>query len=154
MKRLHRSDSDKVLGGVCGGLGEYMGIDPLILRVAFVILAMMNGVGLTLYVLMWVFMPRAEAEHTGREEVVRQNVAEIRDRARELGAEARDAFGGGWSDSNQSNQWMLIGGGVLVVVGLLILLQNFGLLWSFVKLWPLVLIAIGAMMLLNNLRDR
>ena len=131
-----------------------MGIDPLILRVAFVILSMINGIGLTLYVLMWLFVPRAQAEHAGHEQVVRQNVAEIRDRARELGAEARDAFGGGWSDSNQSNQWMLIGGGVLVVVGLLVLLQNFGLLWSFVKLWPLILIAFGAMMLLNNLKDR
>src|SRR5947209_5413007 len=54
--RLHRSTGDSMLGGVCGGLAEYSGIDPLLWRVGFVALAVM-GPGVPVYLLLWVFLP-------------------------------------------------------------------------------------------------
>jgi phage shock protein PspC (stress-responsive transcriptional regulator) len=53
---VRRSATDKVLGGVCGGLAEYSGIDPLLWRVGFIALAVM-GPGLPVYLLLWVFLP-------------------------------------------------------------------------------------------------
>ena len=154
MKRLYRSDKEKLVGGVCAGLGVYFGLDPLILRILFVILALVNGIGMAIYLLMWLLVPRAQREYEGQEEIVRSNVEEMRGRARELGQEAREALEHTRSSGTRSGNRMLMGGAVLVGAGLLVLLQNLGLLWSFGKLWPIVIIAVGAMILLNNLKDR
>lgn len=154
MNRLGRSSRDKVIGGVCGGLADYLRVDPLIVRVIMVVLAMINGIGFAVYLLMWVLVPAAQVEYPSQEEMVRRNVEEIRDRARELGDEARDALGDRWYAEDKAGSRMLIGGVVLVGVGLLVLLRNFGLLWWFGKLWPLVLIAIGVAVLLSNLKEK
>lgn len=57
-KRLYKSDSDKWVGGVLGGLGEYVDVDPNLLRIGFLVLTL-AGVGSTipLYLLLWFFMP-------------------------------------------------------------------------------------------------
>ena len=57
--RLHRSATDRMLGGVCGGLAEYSGIDAVLWRVAFIALTLLGGSGLLFYVLLWVLMPSA-----------------------------------------------------------------------------------------------
>ncbi len=59
MKRLYRSRRDKVLAGICGGMGDYTGIDPVIWRIIFIILMLPGGVpGTLLYALMWVIIPK------------------------------------------------------------------------------------------------
>ena len=57
---LHLSDTDRKVAGVCGGLGETFGIDPLLFRVAIVILAFIGGAGVLLYIALWLLMPRAQ----------------------------------------------------------------------------------------------
>ena len=52
--RIRRSRSDKVLGGVCGGLGAAVGIDPLWFRLGFIFLALSSGVGVLLYIIAWI----------------------------------------------------------------------------------------------------
>lgn len=57
-KKLTRSASDKMLGGVCGGLGNYFGIDATLVRVAFAALVLVGaGSPLLLYLLLWIIMP-------------------------------------------------------------------------------------------------
>ena len=56
---LRRSGTDRMAGGVCGGLAEYSGIDSLLWRVGFVGLTLAGGAGVLLYVLLWVLMPPA-----------------------------------------------------------------------------------------------
>jgi phage shock protein PspC (stress-responsive transcriptional regulator) len=53
-KRLYRSASDKVFGGVAGGIAEYFAIDPVIIRVIFVLLAIFGGGGLLIYIVLWI----------------------------------------------------------------------------------------------------
>jgi phage shock protein PspC (stress-responsive transcriptional regulator) len=55
--QLRRSRTDKILGGVNGGLAEYSGIDPLLWRVGFVALAFAGGTGVVVYLLLWLLMP-------------------------------------------------------------------------------------------------
>lgn len=55
--RLMRSTVEKRFTGVCGGIGEYYGIDPTIVRIAFVILAIGGGTGFLIYPLLWLIMP-------------------------------------------------------------------------------------------------
>ena len=59
--RVHLSSTDKKIAGVCGGLGEWLDLDPVFLRVAFVVLAFAGGLGVLLYAVFWLVMPRAPA---------------------------------------------------------------------------------------------
>ena len=57
MSRLVRPRSDRIIGGVCAGLGLYFGIDPVIVRLLFVVLAITTGLSVVLYPILWVIMP-------------------------------------------------------------------------------------------------
>jgi phage shock protein PspC (stress-responsive transcriptional regulator) len=59
--RLHLSSTDRKLAGVCGGLGEYFTLDPILFRVGFVLLAFACGAGILLYVVLWMLLPHAAA---------------------------------------------------------------------------------------------
>ncbi|MFH0763973.1 MAG: PspC domain-containing protein [Candidatus Omnitrophota bacterium] len=59
MKKLYLSDSNKKIGGVCGGLGEYFDIDPTLVRVAFIFVTLLSfGLGVVAYILTWMIIPR------------------------------------------------------------------------------------------------
>ena len=60
-KGLHLSRTDRKIAGVCGGLGEWLDVDPVFLRVAFVLLALAGGLGIVVYIVLWLFVPRAPA---------------------------------------------------------------------------------------------
>ena len=55
--RLTRSRSDRMVAGVCGGLGNYLGIDPVIIRLLWAAAIFMYGSGLFLYILAWIIIP-------------------------------------------------------------------------------------------------
>jgi phage shock protein C len=55
-RRLFRSQSKKVVAGVCGGLGDYFAVDPVWFRVGFVVLALGGGSGILIYLLMWLIV--------------------------------------------------------------------------------------------------
>lgn len=57
IRKLYRSRTSRQLAGVCGGLGEYFGIDPTLVRVVFVIMALLGGPGILLYIILWLVMP-------------------------------------------------------------------------------------------------
>lgn len=58
-RRLMRSRDDRLLGGVAGGLGAYFGIDPVIVRLVFVVLALAGGGGVLAYLIAWIVIPEA-----------------------------------------------------------------------------------------------
>jgi phage shock protein C len=59
IKRLYRSNKDRLLGGVCGGIAEYLGIDPISVRLAWVFFTLFSfGAGILLYIIAWVVIPR------------------------------------------------------------------------------------------------
>ncbi len=60
-KRLYRSTENKMIAGVCGGLGEYFDIDPTIVRLVVVAAAVAAGSGLVAYILAWIVIPQRQA---------------------------------------------------------------------------------------------
>ncbi|MGE5530718.1 MAG: PspC domain-containing protein [Bacteroidota bacterium] len=57
-KKLYRSNSDKMIAGVCGGLGKYFGIDPTLIRLVFALLVVFGvGSGILLYIILAIVMP-------------------------------------------------------------------------------------------------
>jgi phage shock protein C len=56
-RKLYRSRKDRKLGGVCGGLAQYVNVDATAIRVIFVVLAVLGGSGLVIYLAMWILVP-------------------------------------------------------------------------------------------------
>lgn len=122
-QRLYRSRTERMVSGVCGGLAEYFDIDPTIVRVVYAVATVLTGFlpGILLYLVMALVMP---VGHAG--EAV-EGVAVPTSRTVAAGA-------------------------ILVVLGALLLLGNFGLLawWSWTRLWPLLLVLVGAVLLMRG----
>ena len=59
-KKFYLSSTDKKIGGVCGGLAEYFEVDPLLVRIGFLILFLGWGVGLLAYILLWILAPKKD----------------------------------------------------------------------------------------------
>ena len=59
-RRIYRDPDDRMLGGVCGGLGAYLGIDPVIIRVLFVLCLIIFGIGFLVYIILWIVIPEAK----------------------------------------------------------------------------------------------
>lgn len=57
--QLTRSETDKRIGGVCGGIAQYFGIDPTLVRIGFVVAAFM-GFGILAYVVLWIVLPKGQ----------------------------------------------------------------------------------------------
>lgn len=56
IRRVYRSRTEKVMGGICGGLGKYFHVDPVLLRIIWVILGL-SGVGVVAYIVCWIVIP-------------------------------------------------------------------------------------------------
>ena len=60
-KKLYRSDENKMLAGVCGGIAEYFGVDPTLIRLAWVVFSLLGGSGLLAYILAAIILPRDDS---------------------------------------------------------------------------------------------
>ena len=56
-KRLYRSKENKIIGGVCGGIAEYFSIDPVIIRLLWVLMVLGYGFGVLAYIIAWIIIP-------------------------------------------------------------------------------------------------
>ena len=77
-KLLYRSEKNKIIGGVCGGLGEYFNIDPSIVRIVFALAFFTEGFGLLLYVILWIILPSYSSIDKDSSDVINENKEEIK----------------------------------------------------------------------------
>lgn len=90
-KRITRSRSDRMVAGVAGGLAAYFGIDPIFIRLAFVVLTLLNGIGAVLYLVLWLIVPNEGSLIEGRS-TVQDAIAEMQTFVQELVARVRSVF--------------------------------------------------------------
>jgi signal transduction histidine kinase len=114
---LRRDTEHRVLGGVCAGLGRHLGVDPLIVRVAFVAAATAGGVGVALYLLAWAFVPAGDAPAAALRLRTGRGAVEIA-----LGV-------------------------ALLALSALLTFRALGVWFSDVVVWPVVLVAAGGALL-------
>lgn len=157
-QRFYRS-SDRILGGVCAGLAEGFHVDALWIRVAFLVLIFVQGVGLFLYVVLWLVMPeRLEggAERSGFDAMtvdLRRIWWEVQHPTAARPQPAAPAPQGGAQPTGTFQNQSLVFGLVLVAIGLVLLGTNIGIInWSVV--WPAALITLGIVILVRNLEKR
>jgi len=103
MKRLYRNMDDRILGGVCSGLGAYVNLDPVIVRVIFVI-ATLSGISILVYLIMWIVIPPAlttakKLEMQGDpvnieniEKTIRKEMGHLKDKLNDLTEQAKNTF--------------------------------------------------------------
>jgi phage shock protein C len=143
--RLYRSRSNVMVAGVCAGLGEYLRIDPTLVRLFFVLLSLGNGIGVFVYLLLWIVVPRQGAEPMEMDETMRSGAHEIAERARQLGDELRQDL------ASPNPRAGLILGGTLILLGAVLLLHNLNVYWlrwlDFDVIWPVLLIVGGLVLL-------
>jgi phage shock protein PspC (stress-responsive transcriptional regulator) len=147
-RRLLRDTRRGLVGGVAAGFGRYLDVDPVLVRVALVLLAFANGIGVLFYLVCWALIPRdpegggAEAAPSGAEAV--------REAGRRFAEEVR-------ANAPGSEHVRAALGGMLILIGGLLLADNLGWLrwprWANVEtLWPLLLVAFGAGLLMKSRR--
>ena len=148
--RLVRVQEGAVLGGVCIGLARYLNVDPLFPRLIFIALAFGPGIGVIIYLILWVALPReGQAGGQSFEQSVRAGAEEVAARAQAMGQEfaagVRASSDGENTGQNQrAAMWI---GTALIVAGAVFLAQTLDVSWlrwlSFDLLWPLLLVAAG-----------
>jgi phage shock protein C len=122
-KKLTRSRSRRILGGVCGGLGEYFDVDAIIFRFAFFALLMAGGSSIIIYLILMIVIPnepslsQTQAQANAGLSVVPQGEAD--------------------------NSTRLVIGLLLITAGVFILLNNLVPYFRLEKLWPAILVIIG-----------
>lgn len=136
-KILYRSETDKVIGGVCGGLAETFGIDSTLVRLVFLVAFIFGGTGLLLYLILWVIIPTKKNISKSVNDTIHENIEELKETATNFGKNIK----------TDNNNKMFIGI-VVIAMGIIFLMNNFGYhVVSISKLWPLVIIALGFMMI-------
>ena len=92
-KRLYRSRVDRMLGGVCGGLGEYFDVDPVLMRLVFVAGTVLSGgLGIPAYLVLWILVPKEGTSAASRPAAWRQNTDEIVTEVRRFGSEVGETI--------------------------------------------------------------
>lgn len=141
---LYRSRDNRLLGGVCGGIGAYLRLDASLVRVYFVLLAFTGGIGWLLYLILWAAAPYEGQGTFGSPATIRDGIIEITAKAQELGDDVRRTVG------RPNPQLGMFVGALLVLIGGLALLRALeipGLGWLHVGLlWPLLLIIGGVVL--------
>lgn len=128
-RRLERSRDDRVLAGVCGGLGEYFGVDAVLIRIAALVLLFAGGAGALLYLIGWIAMPEAPEARVGA------------------------AAGSVPAHPPERTSGAVALGLLFVALGAFFLVDEIWsdfLAWKYI--WPVVLIAVGAAVLLRAQR--
>lgn len=146
-RRFYRSKKDRIITGVCGGLAQYFNIDPVFVRVAFILLTFANGFGVLLYLILLIFIPEepGEAAEIDREE-------KIKEFANRVGQEAKSWTEGVRSDKNWLGDKRNVIGLIIIIFGLILLINQL-FAWSWFKwhlFWPLLVIIIGLYFIFKN----
>jgi phage shock protein C len=140
-KKLYRSETDKVIAGVCAGIADFFDIDPTLVRIAFVLITIFGGGGIILYIILWLIIPSEESNGEISQDNIKKGAGEIKAQAGKFAEDAKEF-------SRTQNSRVLLGA-VILILGIVLLLQNLGIfrffnLW---RLWPIILIILGYIVL-------
>ena len=157
-KKLYRSNKDKIIAGVCAGLGEYFDLDVTLVRIIFVVIVLAGGAGVLAYIILWILVPQNLGEgrviKAGSKEAVSQFASEVKGKAEEI----KDAFSkdekkeeeGGAPEEKKKIERRVWPAIILFVIGVFFLVGNFAPWFTWGKLWPVLLIVVALAMLFKR----
>lgn len=134
-KRIYRSRKDSIIAGVCGGIAEYFDIDSTLVRILAILIVLLGGVGVIAYIIAWIIVPLNPEQRTNSDH------EEYSQEEKTVGSE----YG------NQNSYKHIWGGIILIFLGLFFLLRSFFPRFILVKLWPMILVVVGIVLILQSL---
>ncbi len=156
-KKLKRSATNKIFGGVCGGLGQYFEIDPVIFRIIFLVLLFLAGGGFLLYVLLWILVPLENVTNTNKAYSTPPPRPNFSNASDDIHYEEMDNYN---SNSNKKNSEDLkkkddnkpayVGALIMIIIGALLLFNNLIGWFNMREWWPILLIAFGIFLLITT----
>ncbi|MFV1948396.1 MAG: PspC domain-containing protein [Anaerolineales bacterium] len=139
--KLYRSNSDRMIGGVCGGLGTFLNIDPIFVRLLFVLLLFGSEFGFILYLLLWIIIPEEGKAYGFKDNSLGEKVKSIGDDIQQAVTQPHPQAG-------------IIMGVGLIVIGGFLFLDRLNLNWmnwiNLDILWPILLIVGGVVLLFRK----
>lgn len=140
-QKLIRSETNRVVGGVCGGLGEFFSIDPIIVRLAFVLITLFGGSGVLIYIILWLIIPSENQGAVIDKESIKKNAEEIKKSTVKMADQVKTY--------TQNHNPKVILGLILVGLGIVFLLDNFNIFRGiyFYKIWPVIFVILGILIL-------
>jgi len=143
-KKLYRSKTNRVIFGICGGLGEYFDIDPLVIRILFILLTFTGGSGIVIYLILAIMIP----DSSGNKKSINEVISGTQEKTQELAEEIK-----------KNRDWIVniknIVGLVILFIGLDILFEQifdfnpFSIVnWGIV--WALIIVLIGLRIIFNS----
>ena len=160
-KKLKRSNTNSAIAGVCGGLGEYFDVDPIIFRIIFIVLCFAGGGGGIIYLILWLFIPRdtviyqqqggsRAAENNTRPKY--ENCADTDIPFEEVKAEGQHSEKKNPGEENKTAA--LIAGVALIVIGCMFMMQKIWDFFLFREWWPIILVIAGAIFLYSAIINK
>ncbi|MFH1366523.1 MAG: PspC domain-containing protein [Patescibacteria group bacterium] len=157
-KKLYRSNKDKIIAGVCAGLGEYFDLDVTLVRIIFVVIVLAGGAGVLAYIILWILVPQNPGEgrviKAGSKEAVDQFASEVKGKAEEIkeafskdGEKNEECCTAEEKEKIERRVWPAI---LLFVIGVFFLAGNFAPWFTWGKLWPVLLILAALVMLFRR----
>lgn len=139
-KRLERSRTNRVIAGVCGGLADYFKIDIALMRVLFVVATICGSFGFWMYVILWIVVPEEYALGPGN---INENSYD----------DTIDITPNEVREEKKSVNGAMIASLILIFIGVMALVDNFTPIAWVWKLWPVPLIIIGVILLINSTKN-
>jgi phage shock protein C len=150
---ISRSRQNRIFGGVAGGLGEYLTIDPIVVRVFFVVSVLLSGIGILLYLIMWIVIPEekfsinntygSSSKNDKNEDVKSSTNSET------SGENINFTF-----PHEKKNNGKLIFGIILIIIGMFFLGVEIFSFLNFADLLPVILIGLGITLLWKSKNKR
>lgn len=154
-KKLYRSETNKIIAGVCGGLAEHFNIDSTVIRLIFVLVTAFGGSGLLIYVILWLIMPKNSGQPgVINEDSVREFAEGVKEKTQEIKGEIKEEWEKRKAESQETRKSRgSFFGWVLLVLGLLFLANKFFPFWYQLYLfnfWPLLLVLAGIILIMRT----
>ncbi|MFC2084328.1 PspC domain-containing protein [Bacteroidota bacterium] len=146
--RLYRSRKNRVIGGVAGGLAEYIKIDPVLVRIIFIAIILIKGVGVILYVILWIVIPEEEVQYTTPDTNTPEKPESKEETSKKSGFEG-DSLETQFKKPNHGKTFF---GLLLIIVGVIFLFENLIPFFDLVDIFPILMLVIGIALLWNSLK--
>lgn len=160
--RLCRIVQGSVIGGVAGGIAEFFGMDPTIVRLLFVLLVVFGGSGILLYIILWIILPEKPLMYDPFRVYTPPPTSATGQEFKSGIGETYEGFDHGVppqqtqpatpaNTERKKIEGSLIGGTLLIFIGVIFLADRFIPNIDFGDLWPIILIALGILLIFTNL---
>lgn len=151
--KLYRSRINRVFGGVASGFAEYLNLDPVVVRVIFIIISIFNGIGVLLYIIFWIIIPEKPIELSFS---TSSNKTGNGTNEKQTSEKKTEDTNFGIDDDLYSykskNRGTVVFGTILILLGLIFLAENLFPLFDLIDLLPIGLVVIGAVLIYNSLK--